>query len=179
MGPRARLVVLASMITFALAASSPKADAAATRAEYVAQVEPICHAAQAPTFKAYSALFKAGNKIRASERAGNFQGAVRLTERALGRFYAKVSAIYAATTIRLSTVTPAPGDESTVAGWLAGRNQAIPIGIQASRAAKHGKVKLAARLSNQAVLTSERAASLVATYGLTYCALPWAEAQGD
>jgi hypothetical protein len=65
---------LAIAIGLVALAIPPSAHAASSRAEYVAQVEPICQAAQKPTFKAYTRTFKeiptvADKGIKASDVA--------------------------------------------------------------------------------------------------------------
>jgi hypothetical protein len=173
--PRHTRILIALAITVtALAITTSFASAAATRAEYVAQVEPICRDAQKPTFKAYSALFKA------TPTAGQTQinkAVARRADRALGRFYTRISNIFGLTTSQIASITPAPGDEGTVAAWLAGRSQAQMLGLQAGRAAKHLKVRRATRLTSRATSASDQAAALVSTFGFKFCAFSLGDAE--
>lgn len=155
-----------------LAITAAPAQAASTRAEYVAQVEPLCKAAQKPTFKAYSRLFKSvpieGERITKS--------IARRTQFALAKFYTQISNIFGRTSARIAAVAPAQGDEGTVAAWLAGRDQARILGLQAGRVARHGKLRRAVRIVDRATSESDHAAGLVSDYGFTWCALPIGEA---
>jgi hypothetical protein len=173
------LVVLATAVV-ALATRAAAAGAASTRAEYVAQVEPICERSQKPTIKAYTALFRGlkkaglvGDDPNVSKRTA------RRGTRLLGTTYMRVSSIYARTTAEIATVSAAPGDEASVANWLAGRNRAAQLGAQAGRAAKHQKVGYAIRLVDRGVSVSEEGAKSVAGYGFKFCALPLGEAESD
>jgi hypothetical protein len=152
-------LIAAAIILVALAIFSAPAYAASTRAEYVAQVEPICHAAQKPTFKAYGALFKGLSKAGlVGDQPEISRKTRRISARLLGTFYLRISNVYASTTAQISAVLPAPGDEAAVTRRLDGRNQAATLGAQAGRAAKHQKVRRAARLVNNAASLGDEAA---------------------
>jgi hypothetical protein len=180
-GARGGSVLIALAIAaIALAIIAAPASAAASRAEWVAQVEPICHAAQKPTFKAYHAFFRGLDKlglVGGSPEISKRQA--RSSDRLLGTFYLHATNIYSRTTAQLSTVAPGPGDESAIGAWIAGRNQASLLGTQAGRAAKHLKVKRAFHLADRAVTAGDDATTPVAGFGLHFCALGWGEAEGD
>jgi hypothetical protein len=169
---RSRKKLALAIAVIALVITAPSAYGASTRAEYVAQLEPICKAAQAPTFKAYSRLGKsipiAGEKIT--------KAIARRTHLALAKFYAQISNIYGRTSARIGAVPPPPGDGETVAAWLGGRDQARILGLQASRVARHGKLKSAVRIGVRATAVSDTAAGLVSDYGFAWCTLPIGEA---
>jgi hypothetical protein len=168
---KAVLAIYGLVILSALAAVP--AQAASTRAEYVAQVDPICRAADRPTFKAYGLLFKAGKKIQGLD---NRKRVMRIRAQALARFYIRLSNIYAKTTTQIAAVASAPGDEQTVTAWLAERSLVPDLGIRAGRAMNHQKVKRSRRLSNQAISSSERAASVVGEFGFHACRQAWGDA---
>lgn len=159
------------------AVSAVPAQAATTRAEYVAQVEPICVAAQKPTIKTYASLFKAIPTADDPEHLTKRE--VRRADRALGRFYTQLSAIYGRTSSRIAGVPPAHGDENTVAAWLAGRTQAQTLGLAAGRAARHQKLRRASRLLKRATAASDDAARLVAGFGFHVCAFSLGHAESD
>jgi hypothetical protein len=164
---RSTLIALA-IIVIALAITVTTAVAASTRADYVAQVDPICQAAQKPTLKTYDQLFKAGFE---SGHRSDKKRAKTFLDRALGRFYIQVGNIYARVTGQISTIAAAPGDEATVALWLSERGQAAALAVQAGRAEKHLKRKRAHRLLNQSLSASGRAVRSVSTYEFRYCSL--------
>jgi hypothetical protein len=163
-----------------MAITASPAAAASTRAEYVAQVEPLCQSAQKPTFKAYFRFAKAFRKLGLNgEDIDVSKQTARRVNRLAGAFYTRISNIYGRTTSQIAGVAPAPGDEAAVASWLEGRNQAAALGLQAGRAAKHQKSRGATRLVFRAVSASEQAAGSVSTFGLKYCALPFGEATSE
>jgi hypothetical protein len=169
-----RTAVAVAIALLATVTTVATAYAASTRAEYVGQAEPMCQAAQKPTFKAYSALFKA---IPTADQDQLNKAVVRRADRALGRFYIRISNIFGLTSAQIAALVPAPADEATVAAWLAGRDQAKTFGLQAGRAAKHLKLIRARRLANRAVSASEQAAELVSTFGFKFCAFSWGDAE--
>lgn len=170
---RGRPTAFCALALVAIAIPTAVAYAASTRAEYVAQVEPICQAAQKPTIKAFISVFKSlpkgDDRITKSE--------AHKADRALGRLYTRISVIFGATTVQISSVAPAAGDESAVATWLAGRNQAQALGLQAGRAAKHLKVEKGAKLADRAVAASDQAAQSVSGFGFRTCAFSWGDAE--
>jgi hypothetical protein len=157
----------------ALAITANSAIGAATRSEFVAQVEPFCQAAQKPTIKAYLAAFK--NIPRDQDRIT--KSVARRADRSLGRLYVRISEIFGHTSAAISSVSPPPDDEATVSSWLAGRNQAQMLGLQAGRAAKHLKVSRAAKLGERASSASDQAAQLVAGFGFRFCTFSWGDAE--
>jgi hypothetical protein len=165
-----------AIVTIVAAIAAAPASAATTRAEWVAQVEPICQAAQKPTSKAYSSFFKGLDKLGlVGDDPEVSKRDARISDRLLGTFYVRASDIYSRTTAQLTAVAPGPGDESAVAEWIAGRNQTSLLGAQAGRAAKHRKLKRAFHLADRAVTAGERAPGPVAGFGLHFCALGFAE----
>jgi hypothetical protein len=173
----ARRLIAPAIIVIALAIGASAAYGDSTRAEYVAAAEPICKAAQKPTFKAYASFFKGlkraglvGDNPDISKRTA------RISAHLLGAFYLRVSSIFSGTTSQIATISAAPGDEAAVATWLMGRDRAAQLGAQAGRVAKHQKIRRAVHLSDQAGTASEEAAKSVVGYGFTFCALPWGEA---
>lgn len=168
---RPRIAIPGVLVAFAAATSAQVAHAAATRAEYVAQVEPICKAAQKPTIKAYASLFKGFHQVGFSgDNPDVSKRATKLGNRLIGTFYLRVSNVYGRTTAQIATVSAAPGDETAVAAWLAGRNRAVLLGAQAGRAARHQKVERSTGLVNKAESASEEAAKSVEGYGFNFCA---------
>jgi hypothetical protein len=168
-------MVIVALIVVALSAAP--ARAASSRAEFVAQVEPICQAAQKPTFKAYGRLFKSIPTTADTQHPT--KRVIRKADRALGRFYTQISGIYGRTSGRIASVPPAPGDESAVASWLAGRSQAVTLGLAAGRAARHLKVGQASRLADRAIAASDTAVRSVSDFGFHVCAFSFGHAESD
>lgn len=112
----ARPIAIAIGLT-ALAITA-QAHAATTRADYVAQANPVCQAAERPVGKAIAAYFKA-------VRRKGIERPERVTEKTVGptiRFGRRIAAVYTNVTARLRLIPPAPGDEPTVSTWLQDRD---------------------------------------------------------
>jgi hypothetical protein len=98
------------------------ADAASTRAEYIAQVDPICQSFVGPEDVAYRAY------VRDSKREAHLAGkgtlkawlkATRRTSHSLTRF----TQIDASLNEQIATVPPPAADAGTIATWLNNRRQ--------------------------------------------------------
>jgi hypothetical protein len=156
-------------------AIAPPAHAASSRAEYVAQVEPICEGAQKPTFKAYLGSFKGVPPI--DDREHPTQRESHQVDRALGRLYSRVAGIYGRTSSRIGAVSPAPGDEAAVAAWLAGRAQAQALWLRAGRAARHLKARRADGLTQKGIKVSDSASRNVSEFGFHFCTFSIGDAE--
>jgi hypothetical protein len=156
-------------------AIAPSAHAASSRAEYVTQVEPICQAAQKPTFKVYSRAFKDAPTVEDPDDVTKRD--VHRLDRALGRFYTGIATVYGRTSARIGAVSPGPGDEATVTAWLSGRARAQALMLQAGRVARHLKVRRAARLANQGIAASDAASRNVSGFGFYFCTFSIGDAE--
>jgi hypothetical protein len=172
----ARLIMCCTAIVLAFIWFPSDARAASTRTGYVAEIEPICQAAQAPTLKAYVQLAKAAAKARSTGRLNGTQDRRALAQ-PMARFLRKLSIVYSHTTSRIAAIPPPAGDETTVGAWLALRDAASETGIAASRSAKHRKARRSFRLFDEAVSISEKGSELVSGYGMTFCTLPLGDTQ--
>jgi hypothetical protein len=131
------------------------ADAVSTRAEYVAQVEPICKQA----YDQFIAGTRKLNKVK--PRLGLLPTLVKL------------SALYRRTLdpslVQLSAVPPAPGDEEVIAQWLKLQWVFADDWHGIGRAAKHRKGRRALALLSRAGPDITQANELVADFGFQYC----------
>ena len=99
------------------------ADAASTRAEYVAQVDPICQSFVGPTVQAGTAFNKDYKEWTRRLSKGTLKGWVRQTGRtahSLRRF----NQLHAGLTEQIAAVSPPAADAGAVSTWLADRRQA-------------------------------------------------------
>jgi hypothetical protein len=124
-----------------LSVSVPAAGAAATRAEYVAQVDPICQAGQRDMRVEAKRQNPAIKKIRQKLEQGGLSR--QREELLLGKLAAKEFAptlkVFPRVTTQITAVVPAPGDESLVAGWLSARQVYSRLIERAIHAARQGK----------------------------------------
>jgi hypothetical protein len=165
-------VVLAAALVGVVAA--PSASATADRAEYVAQVNPICTATNAQ-------LEKKGNKA--------FKGSPNNPIAALVKLLGYGNKVVGREIARIAAVPAAPGDETLVASWVQSLRNAkrqgekiVPVFKQIFRSLKHldktGPKQFARlekrlkRVSNAAVRAYNSSDSLGTQLGLTECVSP-------
>jgi len=136
------------------------ADAASTRGEYVGQAEAICAKPVPQLIKLDQQILK----LRKRHDLRPSQYAVRL-----GKIMGKLANIEGGILTQLGTLTPAPGDESTVASWLQGLQQSQGLLDRAAQAGKHGKLRQFIGLLNQALSAGNQADQIVAGFGFRSC----------
>jgi hypothetical protein len=111
----------------ALVAAAP-AQATETRAEYAAQVNPICVQATAET-EAIEAVLERKLKKFEEARKPNFKALLR----SMTRLNRQIEAVEEGRETAIAAVPPAPGDELLVQIWLANRDKR---GVVQDRVAK-------------------------------------------
>jgi hypothetical protein len=156
----------------ALALGTGTAYGAATRAEYVAQTDPICRVGgvqEQAAFKSYTKSIKRYLKHHPEldpDRPSN--GVVRLVV----RHYGRVLSIERRVNSELSPISPAPGDEAAVADWLRLRTQSADL-LDRTVHAFHGrKFKLGIRFYVKSIDRKLRAEAPIGDFGFQYCAPP-------
>jgi hypothetical protein len=137
------------------------AEAASTRAEYVAQAEAVC---AAPTPQVLKILKQEDRVIKQARDLKPSQYAVRM-----GRLLGKLAAIEGRILSQLGTIPPAPGDEAIIAQWLQGSRDGRTLLLRAVRAGKHGNLgQMLARLKKSISVTTQ-AEQPVAGFGFQAC----------
>lgn len=144
------------------------AQAASTRAEWVAQVEPICQASlPAATAANGNVNRKAKNLTRTAKHGSNraFVRAIRAFAHAIQAY----TAIDDALTNQLAGVPPVSTDTAAVANWLQGRRNTTALANAAAQALLRLKIRKSFGLLNQANAAYEQAVSSVSGFGLNAC----------
>ena len=120
--PSPRLLTLA-IAAGALAIGAGSASAATTRAEWVAQVDPICQNGQAQEAVAAAPL------IQATKRAKKHRSrkTSRKADRALAAYFLQYANIERAVNAQIATVPPAPDDVSLIQVWLRSRGELLDL----------------------------------------------------
>ena len=149
--------------------------AAATRAEYVAQVDPICLDASKRTAKPIKALVKTASaflKVATDPDASkaDLKRAGQQYSNRASRGLAKVNRIFGGMLIAIVAVPAAPGDEATVAGWIDGMWSYKLTNDRAIRALRAGKLLKSLDLTEKALEALNQATQLVAGFGFRHCA---------
>jgi len=150
------------------------ASAAATRAEYLGQIEPICQQAnqlaKRQAKKINRALKKSLKKASTRERKGKpgpVFGDVFIL--AVIKLVGPENRLFERTTAQIAAVPPAPGDEAVVTAWLAGRAESSALTRAALRAGKQRKPnRMFARLDASTVAL-RKAQQPVQAFGLDHC----------
>ena len=91
--------------------------------------------------------------------------------RRLGKIIGRFATLEANVLNQLATLTPAPGDEGTVAQWLQGERNANALVAQAAKAGKHGNLKKYLRKLTQSISVAGQANQVVAGWGFQACVL--------
>jgi hypothetical protein len=152
---RGQVAIALAITMLALAITAPSAGAAATRAEYAAQVNPICAYANAQIEQVYREIEAKIKRLeRKQKKAGKNNGSSVIVFNATAtesrkkkkrdglldpfdRLFLEISertlAISAAALGQLRQVAPAPGDEALVTSWLANRQMIQELGERSAR----------------------------------------------
>jgi hypothetical protein len=162
----------------AAATTPPTASAAATRAEYVTQVDQIC----ATTTKGFGRL---GPRLKILFAPKNYapppmSGSPTPTKKQLrqlrNRFINRLSGLLAnlnravgSTSDQLALVPPAPGDEAAVAQWIAGLRQYVTFTADSIRSLRHHKPPMALAFQRQATEALNTGSAAVQGFGIRNC----------
>jgi hypothetical protein len=160
---RAVIALAATMI--ALTATAPSAKATATRAEYVAQVDPICQAADLKG-KRLAKKHRLPRVIELGELLGGDRDSQLTVARQLALNNRKILPPFIAS---ISTIPPPLGDEGTIAKWIADQRLFERNTDKAVRAIRRGKPRRGYRLilaSLRPVLEDYEA---LEPWGFQYC----------
>jgi hypothetical protein len=160
----------------AIAIMATSASAATTRAEFVAQVDPICQNGQAQGAIAAQPMLKAAKR---DKRRGSRKAAKKL-DRAMRTYFTQSAAIQKAVNTQIATVPPAPDDVSLVQVWLRARGELIDNETQlfTHKFRSKGDLKGFARFFTLIFQMASRefeVADIVRDFGFQYCS----QAQDD
>jgi hypothetical protein len=163
------IVVAMAMIGVA---AVPSAQAATTRAEYVAQVDPICQSFVGPQNSALDAFIRntkrLGRVAKSSVKSGNFKPFIKQNRRTAGSLnnYAQV---HSNLTDQILAVPAAPGDEGTVSTWINNRRQAEAIARSAATALNQFKVSVFLKRIDQADAAELASSNAISAMGFHFC----------
>jgi hypothetical protein len=131
------------------------ADAASTRAEYIAQADPICHSTEVAERRA---LGPKGTVLRLMKK-GRFKAAAHR--------YRNSGVAYSAGVEQLAALAPPSADAQLIGNWVQMLRAFIPVVKQATSAMAHGRPvdKFLRRIGSMNVQTH----ALVAEFGFGYC----------
>jgi hypothetical protein len=164
-----RMTAIASVaIALAIAAAPSTAGAASTRAEYIAQVDPICQTFVAPItngFKAYHKAFKAMNKQAKSGSIKAFVRSIKRTARTLNA----VAALHLSMTQQITAVPPVAADAPIVNTWLTALGQEQANEVAAGTALRQFKFGAFFKRLDQADAAVNAATNAITGFGFAVC----------
>jgi hypothetical protein len=150
-----------------LAGASP-VQAATTRAEWVAQVEPICQATLPAANSANADVNRKSKNLVRTGKHGSNKAFVRAI-RSLAASLVSYAAIDDALTNQLAAVPPVPADAAAVSNWIQGRRQTTALANSAAAALRRFRLNKFFTLLGQANAAYSQAVSSVSGFGLNAC----------
>jgi hypothetical protein len=157
----------------AITISASTAQAATTRAEYVAQVDPICQTGQAQEAVALQPMLRAGKRAQRHHKLKSKKTQKQLA-RLFTRFMAQYTAIERQINDQIAVVPPAPDDVSLIQVWLRARNELIDVETRLFAKKPHvghGLKGLGRFFTDFFTLTARQleVTDLVRDFGFQYC----------
>ena len=124
----ARRLIAPAIIGIALAITATPAFATSDRADYDAQVNPICQSANAQEKQLYESFEQTLNRLQGKRVRGKKAAKIeKRIERLFVQLPDQSQAILDTEFAQLKNVPPAPGDESLVSDWLAVRQSVADL----------------------------------------------------
>lgn len=160
-------LVLALVVLNAAVAAAP-ADAASTRAEYIAQVDPICVASVGAENNALAAIQRNSRRWVHAAKSGNVKAFIRQTRRVAGSVngYAQ---IHASLTEQIAAVPPLAADAGTVGTWLNDRRQAEALYRSAASTLNAFKIRKFFQRLRQGDAADAAGRGAIAGFGFQVC----------
>jgi hypothetical protein len=157
-------LLLAMMPAPGLAQTGP------TKAEYIAEVDPICQSYLAPQRTAlqnYHRLYK--RWIRAASK-GSLKSFIRLTHRTASALRV-FDRVHSALTEQVAAISPPDSDAGLIGIWLNARRQADALGDAAARALDRFKAGRYFKLARRADNTEAYGVQAIGVYGFQVCGI--------
>jgi hypothetical protein len=158
-----------------VAACADTAFAAATRAEYVAQTDPICQAGQRdmraeakrqnPAIKRIAAKLQQHADMLTREQEDDLLGKIAAKE------FSPTLKVFPRVTTQVAAVAAAPGDQTAVSRWLGARGAYSTLIRKAVHAASRGKTPTYGRLIERATGKLIEGEIPVEGFGFRFCLL--------
>lgn len=148
------------------------AQAASTRAEYVAQVDPICQSFVGPQSNALSSFInntkRLGRVAKAAVKSGKFKAFLRQIRRTAASLngYAQ---IHTSMTDQIVAVPAPPSDAGTISTWLNARRQAEGLARSAASALSQFKFKVFLKRLDQFDAAESAGLNAISGIGFQVC----------
>jgi hypothetical protein len=162
------LLVAFAASALAIAGAPSTAGAASTRAEYIAQVDPICQTYVAPVtnaFKAYHRAFKTMNRRAKSGPVKAFLKSIRRTASTL----TNVAQVHLSMLQQIAAVAPPSADSATINAWSTALGQEQANEVAAVTALRQFRFGVFFKRLNQADAAVNAAGTAISGFGFTVC----------
>jgi chemotaxis regulatin CheY-phosphate phosphatase CheZ len=169
-------IALAAVALVALTVGTATAYGASTRADYVAQVDPICKAGLDQETAAAGPVVKKLKRLERHAKQSHSRKVRRRVEkretRLLARFYDFVAGVEQGVTAQIATIPPAVEDTSLVQVWLRARGEQAVATQRLFRSLAKGDFLGTFTLLFEVEAKSEEVTDLVRDFGFQYCSSP-------
>lgn len=165
---RGLTVVSYVAIALVIAVAPSTAGAASTRAEYIAQVDPICQSFVVPvsnSFKAYHRAFKAMNRRAKIGPLKAFVKSIRRTANTLN----DVAQTHLSMLQQIAAVAPPVADLTTINAWTTALGQEQANEVAATTALRQLRFGVFLKRLNQADAAVNGATAAISGFGFTVC----------
>jgi hypothetical protein len=144
------------------------AEAVSTRAEYIAQVDPICQSFEGPVDDGWAAYVRNFKRWVRTVKHGTPKAIVRgaqRTARSLAQWAQTLNRLFD----QIAAVPPPPEDAATVSAWINHRRQANAYNLANASAFKSLKIRKVNRLVGLATAEAEASERAIAGFGFQVC----------
>jgi hypothetical protein len=165
---RGLMLVSTLAIALAFAAAPSTAGAASTRAEYIAQVDPICQSYVGPITNAFNAYHRAFKSMNRKAKSGTFKAFLRSIRRTANTLSA-VAQLHLSMTAQISGVPPVAADAATINAWLTALGQEQSNEVAAVTALRQLRFGPFLKRLNQADAAVNAATTAISGFGFAVC----------
>jgi hypothetical protein len=144
------------------------ASAAPTRAEYIAQVDPICQTFVAPLTGAFNAYHRAFKKLNKSAKSGTVKAFLRSIRRT-ARTLDAVAQLHLSMLQQISAVPQPSSDLAQLNAWTTALGQEQVNEVGAATALRHFKFGAFFKRLDQADAAVNVATNAITGYGFAVC----------
>jgi hypothetical protein len=152
------------------AVAVPPAHAASTRAEYIAQVDPICQSFVGPENAALHAYRKNAKRWDRLASKGTLKAWLKQTRR-VSQSLLRLTQLDTTLNDQIAAVTPPATDAGTIGAWLNARGQANAFAAAAARALNRPVPAISKyfKLVDRANAALDAASRAIAGFGFQVC----------
>jgi RimJ/RimL family protein N-acetyltransferase len=168
LNPMSKVLIVSSALIAASFIGAGPASAASTRAEYIAQADPICQQFVGPEQAAATSYHRNYKRWARDFTKGSFKGWVNQTKR-LAASLRLWNQVHATMTEQVAAVQPVPADAGLISTWLDGRRRSDGYANAAASALNRFQFERYDRLARQADNAEAAGLQAITGFGFTVC----------